>query len=341
MRNIVVNDSIIFEANVVGTSGSAITDATAGLIVVDFAGSTVFNSTVPYINDGTYQRTVNTLGWNKGPIAEYWKFTNSAGTTSQAVTNMFRIVGTDTVQPYIFPNELKFYYENIEDYLDGDEESHIVNAFNEINAKLESLGYKMPIRPKADGYYDQPLRDLNAYAAIMRIVSKRQAGYNRGDEKPWFSYFGELAGSIYRRIENKTYNFDRDYSVSEGGIGIATRIAGSTPGVMETNWRGGIGTGFQDYTFERDWIVQITGTGTAGEVNEGTYKFSNDSGITFGSGYVTSFEWNHLRDGVYARFHKGTGTLVTSGIFATGDKWTFKTFPLNQTVTGRKTARSY
>lgn len=336
----VAGDTIVFEAHLVGTSGSAIVDAVANITVLDFAGSTVLSSTAPYVSDGTYQKSVSTLGWNKGPIVENWKFTNGAGTLSQVVSNMFRIVGTEVQPTYIFANELKFYYENIEDYFDGDEEAQIINASNEINAKLESIGYKMPIRPKADGYYDQPLRDLNAYAAITRIVSKRQAGYNRGDEKPWFSYFGELSGSIYRKIENKTYNFDRDYSVAEGGIGVGTKVAGTRVGQMETNWRGGIGTGFQDASFERDWVVQVTGTGTAGELSEGTYKWSNDSGLTFTTDYVTSFEWSHLKDGVYVRFHRGTGTGTTN-IFAADDKWNFKTFPVNQTVGGKKTARSY
>lgn len=337
----IAGDTIVFEANLTGTNGSAITDATASLVVLDFAGSTVLSSTAPHTAVGTYQKSVTTLGWNKGPITEHWKFTNGAGTMSQVVNNLFRIVGTETITPYIFPVELRFYYENIEEYFDGDEEAQVVNAFNEINAKLESVGYKMPIRPKADGYYDQPLRDLNAYAAITRIVSKRQAGYGRGDEKPWFAYFEDLSGSIYRKIENKTYNFDRDYSVSESGIGIGTKAVGTRPGQMETNWRGGIGTGFQDWTFERDWVVQVTGTGTAGEVNEGTYKWSNDSGLTFATACKTDFEWTHLKDGVYVRFHRGTGTSGTTNIFAADDKWTFKTFPSNQTVAGKRTARSY
>ncbi len=340
MKNIFLNDSIVFEARVLGTSGSAISDAAANLLVTDFRGSAVSNGAVGYKGDGTYQKTVNTAGWGRGPITEYWSFSNDAGTTSQLVTNMFRIVGTNTLTPYIFANELRFYYENIEDYFDGDEDSHIENAFNEINAKLESLGYKMPIRPKQDGYYDQPLRDLNAYSACLRIVSKRQSGYNRNDDKPWFSYFAEQAGSIYRRIENKNYNFDREYSVAEGGIGIGTKAVGSSPGQMETNWRGGVGNGFADDTFERDWSVQVTGTGTAGEVNECPYRWSRDGGLTFGTG-TTAYDWKELQNGVYVRFHRGTGTSGTINIFASGDKWTFKSFPRNQTIGGKHSARSY
>lgn len=340
MKNIVQGDNIRFEANLKDSGGTTITVAIGSLTVVDFAGSSVLGTNVAHVSDGTYFFNGPTSGWAQGPITETWRFYTGSGTLTDVQKNNFRIVGTDKITPYIFANELKNYYENIEDYFDGDQEALVLDAMNEINAKLESIGQKLPIKPKADGYFDQPLRDLNAYSAIMRIVGKRQAGYTRGDEKPWFTYFGQMAGSIYKKIENKTYNFDRDYSVSEGGIGLATKTVGTRPGQMENNWRGGIGTGFTDYTFERDWIVEMTGTGTAGEVNEGTYRWSNDSGLSYGTA-VSSYGWNHLLDGVYVRFTRGTGTSGTNNVFAANDKWTWKTFPVNQTVGGKKTARSY
>jgi hypothetical protein len=340
VRNIVQGDSIRFEANLKDRNGTTITDAVGSLAVLDFGGSAVLGTNVTHDTDGTYYFTARSSGWAQGPITETWRFFTTGGTLTDVQKNNFRITGTDTPVTYIFANELKNYYENIEDYFDGDQEALVVDAFNEVNAKLESVGQKMPIKPKADGYYDQPLRDLNAYSAITRIVSKRQSGYNRGDDKPWFAYFGELAGSIYKKIENKTYNFDREYSVSEGGIGIGTKTSGTRPGQMETNWRGGIGTGFTDYTFERDWIVEVTGTGTAGEVNEGTYRWSNDGGLSYGT-RVTGYGWDHLLDGVHVRFHRGTGTSGTNNIFAANDKWIWKTFPVNQTVGGNKVARSY
>jgi len=340
VKNIIQGDNIRFEANLKDSGGTTITVAVGSLAVVDFSGSSVLGTDVAHVSDGTYFFSGPTAGWAQGPVTETWRFTTGSGTLTDVQKNNFRIVGTVKPDAYIFSNELKNYFENIEDYFDGGQEALVVDAFYEINAKLESIGQKMPIKPRTDGYFDQPLRDLNAYAAIIRIVSKRQAGYNQASDKPWFAYFGEMAGSIYRKIENKTYNFDREYSVSEAGVGIATKVVGTRPGQMETNWRGGIGTGFTDYTFARDWIVEMYGTGTAGEVNEGTYRWSNDGGLSYGTA-VSSFSWNPLINGVYVRFHRGTGTSGTSNIFAANDKWTWNTSPLNQTVGGKKSVRSY
>lgn len=340
MKNIVQGDNIRFEANLKDYGGTTITVAVGSLAIVDFAGSAVLGTNVTHVSDGTYFFRGATQGWAQGPVTETWRFFTGSGTLTDVQKNNFRIIGVEKPNTYVFSNELRNYYENIEDYFDGDQEALVFDAYCEINAKLESIGQKMPITPRLDGYYDQPLRDLNAYAAIIRIVSKRQAGYNRGDDKPWFSYFGEMAGSIYRKIENKTYNFDREYSVSEGGIGVGTKIVGTRPGQMETNWRGGVGTGFTDASFERDWVLEMIGTGTAGEVNEGTYRWSNDSGLSYGTA-VSSYGWNHLLDGVHVRFHRGTGTSGASNVFAANDKWNWKTFPVNQTVGGKKSARSY
>lgn len=341
MINVVQADNILFEANVKDSDGTTITNATGSLTVVDGSGSTVLATNVTHVSDGTYQFNKNTAGWALGPVSETWKFFTGQGTSTRVLHGNFRIVGTYTDKPYVFANELKSYYENIEDYFDGDQEALVVDAFNEINAKLEALGQKLPIQAKSDGYYDQPLRDLNAYAAIMRIVSKRQGGYKKDNDKPWFLYFEEMAGSIYKKIENKVYNFDRDYSVGKGGIGIATKAVGTRPGQLETNWRGGVGTGFSDSTFERDWVVEVVGTGTAGEVSEGTYRWSNDGGLTYAGTGISSFDWTHLKDGVFVRFHRGTGTSGTINILAQNDKWTWKTYPVNQTVGGKRTARSY
>lgn len=340
MINRVVGDSIVFEAVLADAGGTAITDAVGSFTVIDARGSTVLATHAPHTSAGTYQRTDSTTGWGKGPIVQYWKFMNSAGTTTQVVTNQFRIIGTETIRPYIAVTELKSLYENIEDYFDGSEEAILVDAFNEVNTKLESMGQKMPIRPKADGFFDQPLRDWNGYNAIQRIVSRRQSSYNKEEESPWFCYFGEMAGSICSKFANKEYNLDREYSVGEAGVGQGTKVAGTTVGQLETNWRGGVGTGFVDYTFERDWAVEITGTGSLGTVNECAFKWSRDGGLTYATSYQTNFDWQNLQDGVFVRFHRGTGTATTN-LFEVGDKWTWKTFPRNQASGGKRSARSY
>lgn len=341
MQNRVVGDSIIFESVVKDRDGTGITTAAVTLTVVDGAGSTVVNgASVSHAATGTYRVTGSSTGWNRGPIRETWVAKHSTGTITNVAVNNFRIIGTETVMPYVFKDELKAYYENIEDYFDGNEEAMVEDAASAMNAKLEAFGYDLPIPVKANGFHDQPLRDWNAFGAITRIISRRQSSFNKEDETPWFTYFSDQAGSICKKFENKEYNLDRDYSVSEAGVGQATKTVGTSVGQMETNWRGGIGTGFQDYTFQRDWIVEITGTGTSGTINECEFKWSNDAGLSYATAYITNYDWQMLRDGVYVRFHRGTNT-ATGSLFGVGDKWTWKTFPVGQTVGGKRSARSY
>lgn len=338
----IIGDTIVFEANLVDGTNVAVSNAVANITVVDFAGSTVLSSTAPYTASGTYQKTVSTAGWNKGPVVEQWKFTNSTGTLSKVIPNGFRIIGTDTIQPYIFPDELVNYYENISDYFDGNQEAQVVDAYSAINSKLESLGCKLPFRARADGFYDQALRDLNAYEAIVRIVSKRQQSFNReGEKDPWFMVYRKEADRIYKGIANKEYNFDRDTSVSEGGIGIGSKTVGTSNGQMETSWRGGVGSSFQDSSFERDWVVKIQGTGTAGEIGECPYTWSMNGGVSVEGTLTTGLDWQQLKNGVYVRFHRGTYTGGTVNLFAVNDQWAFKTFPKTQVVGGKRSARSY
>lgn len=342
MINVVVNDNILFEANLKDINGTAITTAIGSLVVTDFSGSAVLATNAAHTAGGTYQFNKNTTGWASGPISERWSFYTSAGTTSEIIHGNFRIIGTNTVAPYIFPEELITYHENIVDYFDGNEEAQVVDAFSEINSRLEALGIKLPIKPKSDGFHDQALRDLNAYEAILRIVSKRQQSFNRTDDRePWFVAFRKEADRIYKGIANKVYNFDRDTSVSEGGVGIATKVVGGTKAQMETNWRGNVGSGFQDSSFERDWIIKIVGTGTAGEMAECEYTWSNDGGLSVSGTLNTKLDWQELVNGVYVRFHRGTYTGGTVNLFALNDQWNFKTFPKAQAVGGKRSARSY
>lgn len=129
--------------------------------------------------------------------------------------------------------------------------------------------------------------------------------------------------------------------MSEGGVGIATKVAGGTRAQMETNWKGGVGNGFTDSSYERDWIVTIRGTGTAGEINECEYTWSNDGGLSESGTLNTKLDWQELKYGVHVRFHRGTYNGGTVNLFEVGDQWRFKTFPKSETVGGKRTARSY
>lgn len=341
MIDIIVGESIVFGANVKDEDGTAITGLTGTLTVTDGLGSVVYNGTVSHSSAGTYVGTLSSSGWGLGGVKELWVFPSAAGTTIDRNDNRFRVVSASPTETYIQKEELRGYYENIEDYYDGTEDALIVDACNALNAKLQSLGYSTPVKPLSTGYHDQILRDMNAYGAVSRIVAKRHASLSRrDDERPWFAYFDEKYKACLSKLEKKEYSLERDYSPGESGVGIATKTAGTRNGVLETNWRGGIGDGLLDWTFQRDWKVNIYGTGTAGEVNECQFRYSSDDGMSWGTGGTTSYEWTHIGSGVHVRFHKGTSSGSTN-LFAVGDTWEFKTTPKGQVKGGKRIARSY
>lgn len=340
MNDVVVGDSIVFESVLVGTSGSAITNAVTTLRVNDATGSLVLNQLVSHTTTGTYQYTASTSGWSNGPINEYWKFTNSAGTATKIVGNKFRIVGTSTLEAYVRPHELYAYYENVENYFDGSEDQRVIEAFDFINQQLNSLGYKTPVSKGSNGYFDQALRDWNAYDAIYRIVYPRAVAQTRdSNDTPWFDSFKKRADEKWNDFKSKKIVLNIQTSPSEAGIGRGTKVAGSLYGNMETNWEG-YGYGFKGADFPRTWRVEILGTGTAGQVDEGTYRWSMDNGITWVGTGVTSQSWLHLQDEVYIRFTRGTHA-GTTGLYTVADAWQFNTAPLKISTGGKHSVNSY
>jgi hypothetical protein len=340
MQNIIVGDTIRFEANLKDPDGTAVTDATVSLVVVDGVGSQVLSTTATHSTLGTYQKSQNTTGWGIGPITERWSFTNSLGTVNQVLTNTFRMVGTEVVPTYVSANELKGYYQNIEDYFDGSEDERVLEAFNFINPLLNSLGYKLPIPYGTDGYYDQGLRDWNAWEAVFRIVAARAVSQlQEGEDKPWYYRFKELSAEKWDQFRTKKIVLTRQTGVGEVGIQPGTKVVSSGPVTMETNWEG-YGKGFRGGDFPRTWRVQLFGTGTAGEILEGTYRWSMDNGLTWEGTAVTDQAWTHLKDEVYVRFTRGT-SAGTSSLFGSGDCWTFNTAPIKLSSGGKGQVRSY
>jgi hypothetical protein len=232
----------------------------------------------------------------------------------------------------------------VEDCFDGEEDAKVEDATASVNAALEAMGYKLPIRVGASGVHDQPIRDWAAYEAVYRIVASRQGAFQRnGDDKPWFAWFQEQADRIHSKFKKKEYSLSRDTSPSEAGVGIGTKTVGTSYAQMETNWKG-YGSGFVGDDFERKWVVQVTGTGTYGRIDEAVFKWSMDGGLSFyGSNvsYGTSaYEWQHLYNGVQIRFHQGT-YAGSAGLWDVGDTWVFTTNPKSQVAAGYKVARSY
>lgn len=342
MIHVIVGDTPTLEANTRDTGYFTGTLATVGVTIKDGFGSAVYSGTGTATSDGTFNVAIDTSNWNLGPIHETWKFVNGSLAATKVWNNRFRITGTVNLTPYIYPEELAAYYENIEDYFDGNEYAQVMDAYNDVNARLQSMGYKLPFLPSNEGFYDQPLRDLNAYEAVYRIVTKRQSSFVRdGEHAPWFNTFKDMAGSVYQKIEKRVYNFQRDYSASEGGVNPPTKVVGTAPGLMDTNWRGAVGDGFTDSSFERDWVVRVAGTGTSGAFGESSFIWSNDGGLSFAGTQNVVLDWQQIGTvGVYVRFYRGT-FVGTSNLFNTNDEWNFKTFPRTQVVKGKGEAKSY
>lgn len=341
MINVVRGDTIILEANLADPGGTAISDAQAVVTIVDAVGSTVYVGTASYTTDGTYQKYTPSAGWGYGPIKEYWKFTNSSGTLSDIIGNQFTIIGTATREPYVWPHELFSYYENIDSFFDGSELERVYDSYLFINQQLQNLGIQLPILKGTDGYYEQTLRDWNAYDSIYRLVAPRMASQLKGNDKePWFDYYKKQANEIWDKFRTKKITISRLTSPGEAGIQPGTKVSGTLYGDMENNWEG-YGDGFRGADYPRTWRVEMFGTGTAGEVGEGTYRWSKNGGISWEGTNYTSLDWTLLDDEVYVRFTRGTYTGGTTGLWTTNDVWQFNTTPIKNQVGGKGIAKSY
>lgn len=333
MRNKVVGDSFLAIRSFISDEGQTVTQGDAYLRIVDGAGSTVFNGTIADATGGTWKQLLSSAGYNLGPLTEYWTLKGSQGTYSYIDRNEHRIVGTEGVSPYVQTAELKNYYQDIEDYFDDEVEASVVSACRDINSRLMALGIKLPVKT-VDGYEEQTLKDLNAYEALWRIAGRRASNFVRnGDDKPWYTQFQDEADRIWKRIQKKEVVFARDVNPSSAGISQATRVVGSSKGTMDTNWQG-FGKGFTGADFPRTWRVEIIGTGVAGELNEGTFRYSKDNGLSWDGTLVGSTAFVHIDQQVYVRFHRGTWTGTTN-LLAIGDTWTFDTTPMAHSVGGK------
>ncbi len=340
MINKVVGDTIIFEAILTDADGTAITGAVANLSIVDGVGSTVYSSTAPHIATGTYQRSIETVGWGNGQIVQTWRFTSSGGTSTEVLANTYRIVGTDPNLTYISAPELKFYFDNVEDYFDGSEDEKVLNAYNFVNNQLTSLGHQVPVQCGTDGVYDQGLRDWNAWEALFRIVAARAVSQlNENNDKPWYYKFKDLSDEKWKQFKDKKIVLNRQTGPGKVGISAGTKIAGTLFGQMFTNWEG-YGRGFLGEDFPRTWKVEVIGTGTSGGLFECPYRVSNDDGLTWLGTFTTAQDWTYIKDEVYLRFTKGTSTGSTN-LFGTTEAWQFTTAPLKISTGGKNIAKSY
>ena len=341
MINKHLGESIEFSVVIKDQNGTALTSETPTLKVYDFANTLQVTATGTHGTLGSYTHSANTLTtWGTGPVKYDWLIAGGNGTGIIAETNEVNLLtGTSEPASYVFESELSSYYSRIDDYLDENSKDKIISKYNYTNRLLESLNITAPREKNADGFYDQALRDMQAWMSIHAIVADDQVNRVSDDEEPWYDKFHKNAMSIYDDIKGGKIVFRDQTSISESGIEKPTRSLGSSVGTMVTNWDRTYGQGFRGADFSRTWKVQITGTGTAGGVNECAFKWTNDEWIGTATG-TSNFEWVGLGDEVYVRWTKGTSTGSTN-IMAIGDEWQFTTNPIASQKGGINGAKSY
>ena len=342
MKNKIKGDTVVYETYLESHNGEPVKTAVLDLQIIDYSGSTVFNDSVSHFGNGTYTKEQNTSGYAIGPLKQIWTAKTSTGTLTDIRTNEIRIVGTDSeLDSYVYESELSNYYENIYEYGDlGERENKVVEGYHYINRALENMGYKLPIPLGTDGFYDQALRDWNAYEACYRIISSRQTSYqSEFDVSPWFKYFKDESNRIHDAYLKRKIVPRQETSIGEAGVDKGTKISGTSPGQMVTNWNG-YGGRFQGADYDRTWRIEIIGTGTLGEVNECKYRYSNNNGLSWLGTGTTHYDFKEVKDNLYVRFTRGTET-GTANIFEVGDKWNVTTKPVRQQTGGKNVARSY
>ena len=335
-------ETIKYDIHIEDSDGTAITGANPILRVKDAGGGSVLTGNGTYISDGTYSISSGVGGtWGTGPLSYYWDVKNASGTGLKAVTNEINIIA-GTVEPssYVYESELSSYYSPVVDYFNDHTQDKIIASYNLINRMLESINIKTPREKNSDGFYDQSLRDMNAWFAIYNIVQDQEANRVPPGEEAWYRKFYKNGMDVYDSIKNKKIIFRDQVSPSESGINKPYRSAGSSIATMVNNWDRAYGNGFKGDDYARTWNVTIVGTGTSGNLSNCIFNWSINDGISIAGTGTTSMDWVHLQDEVYIRWTRGTAT-GTENIFQMGDKWKFDTNPLRTQVGGINVARSY
>jgi len=342
MINKHLGESVEFSIVVKDQNGTALTSESPVVRLYDFTGTLRSSGTGTHASSGSYTHSINTsTTWGTGPVKYDWCIAGGNGTGIIAETNEVNLLsGTSEPPSYVYESELNSYYDRIGDYLDENSKDKIISKYNYINRLLESLNITAPRQKNDDGLYDQSLRDMNAWMAIHAIVQEKQVNRGLGeDEEPWYKTFKDNALSIYDDIAKKRIVFRDQVSASESGIERATRSLGSSEGTMVTNWDRSYGKGFRGADYPKTWKVQITGTGTAGELNECIFKWTNNDWIGSSTG-TTNIGWIGLGDEVYIRWSKGNATGSTN-LMVAGDEWQFDTNPTSTQKGGINGAKSY
>lgn len=209
-------------------------------------------------------------------------------------------------------------------------EADIAWAGSRIDDDLRSTGrfHVIPIQQNNDGAYPEFIKDWCANLVIFtKMMSRLQGEYQEIPDS--ILYFGSEAGKIKQKVESGDVIFDFETSVGDKGIGApkALVIGSDTRGTFFNNYQGypfDPRYNFNDNTYPRTWICEVI---EAGGIGTAKYTWSKNANATRSGTETTSYDWTLLENYVYARFEPDDDG---NGTFSVGDKWSFRTVPLEQ-----------
>lgn len=222
-------------------------------------------------------------------------------------------------------------FEGIEDYWEDNAGSAALilsvgsRAYRNVNDKLLTIGIRAPVGTTEDGDYDQALKDWESWWCIYALMVRRHRGEWDDEEPLWASKIYWEGTQIYEDLRDRSTILEHQRSPFESGVGTAQADSGTAGSAsFHTNWEG-YGGYYSGTDYKRDWIVEITGTGTSDDITQGTYRWSRDGGVSWlGTDGTTGTDWIDLGSNVYIRWNYAGGTTEQIAI---GDKWTFSTWP--------------
>lgn len=227
-----------------------------------------------------------------------------------------------------------------------------------INDFLDSLGRfkRIPIGTQADGSYPQSLIDLNAVSLISEKLLAVHAGELATEIPAWILQYITTRKEIRDMIAEGEIIFEEEISVGELGVGAPLVVSKGTDskGDVDSNWDGysgqvawheqtelrpafrqiwGVTKGYQGEDFPRWYHIKIDGTSSGNEIEEASFKWSMDGGISWEeTGITTDDDWIYLDWGVFVRFTFSAGTSHLN----MNDEWKFYCVPQRITAQGNK-----
>jgi hypothetical protein len=236
----------------------------------------------------------------------------------------------------------KYGLEGATNYYSSDDDGNamIAQAYNWLNRKFEAIlpDVSVPIATNADGLYDEHLIGMNAGMANYYLARRRHRGEFR-EEPPWIQMFREDVYMTLDAVGSRTIILTEQTSAVESGIGPVTAGTNTGSAVMHSD-RYGYNGHYTGEEYPRDFVVEIDVVGTDADVDNSTFRWSPDGGITWSNtGVACSLGWIALVDNANIRWARVGGTTDQ---VAVGDRWSFTCTPLRKAIAGQpRRARSH